>query len=98
MNKIINVSRGSLIDELALSKGLESGIISGAVSDVYEKEPLNNNSFLSGFKQIIFGTHNCSNTFEAVQRTSHLAISKMSSTLAISYNIQQELSRSLRSV
>ena len=85
--KIINVSRGPLIDERALSEGLESGIISGAALDVYENEPLNDNSPLRGFEQIIFGTHNGSNTFEAVQRTSHLAISKISSFLAISNNI-----------
>jgi D-3-phosphoglycerate dehydrogenase len=85
--KIINVSRGPLIDERALSKGLESGIISGAALDVYENEPLNDNSPLRGFEQIIFGTHNGSNTFEAVQRTSHLAISKISSFLTISNNI-----------
>jgi D-3-phosphoglycerate dehydrogenase len=85
--KIINVSRGPLIDERALSEGLESGIISGAALDVYENEPLSDNSPLRGFEQIIFGTHNGSNTFEAVQRTSHLAISKISSFLAISNNI-----------
>jgi D-3-phosphoglycerate dehydrogenase len=85
--KIVNVSRGSLIDERALSEGFESGIISGAALDVYENEPLNDNSPLRGFEQIIFGTHNGSNTFEAVQRTSHLAISKISSFLAISNNI-----------
>jgi len=85
--KIVNVSRGPLIDESALSEGLESGIISGAALDVYENEPLNDNSPLRGFEQIIFGTHNGSNTFEAVQRTSHLAISKISSFLAISNNI-----------
>lgn len=85
--KIVNVSRGPLIDERALSEGLESGIISGAALDVYENEPLNDNSPLRGFDQIIFGTHNGSNTFEAVQRTSHLAISKISSFLAISNNI-----------
>ena len=85
--KIVNVSRGPLIDERALEEGLESGIISGAALDVYENEPLDVNSPLRAFEQIIFGTHNGSNTFEAVQRTSHLAISKISSFLAISNNL-----------
>lgn len=85
--KIINVSRGPLIDEGALSEGLESGRISGAALDVYENEPLSDNSRLRGFKQIIFGTHNGSNTFEAVQKTSNLAIRKIASFLAISNNI-----------
>ena len=85
--KIVNVSRGPLIDERSLSEGLESGIIPGAALYVYENEPLNDNSRLRGFEQTIFGTHNGSNTSETVQRTSHLVISKLSSILAISNNI-----------
>lgn len=84
--KIVNVSRGPLINEHALYEGLKSGVISGAALDVYENEPLSDNSPLRSFEQIIFGTHNGSNTFEAVQRTSHLAISKISGFLGISKN------------
>lgn len=85
--KIVNISRGPLINEYALYEGLKSGVISGAALDVYENEPLSDDSPLRSFEQIIFGTHNGSNTFEAVQRTSHLAISKISGFLGISKNI-----------
>jgi D-3-phosphoglycerate dehydrogenase len=36
---VINVSRGALIDNAALIRGLESGVISGAALDVVEGEP-----------------------------------------------------------
>jgi D-3-phosphoglycerate dehydrogenase len=79
--KLINVSRGPLINEIDLCEGIKNGIISGAALDVYENEPLEQNSPLREFSQIIFGTHNGSNTFEAVQKTSNIAIKKMNNFL-----------------
>lgn len=79
--KVINVSRGQLINEEDLYDGIKQGVISSAALDVYEIEPLPENSILRELDQLIFGTHNGSNTFEAVQRTSHLAINKISSFL-----------------
>jgi len=79
--KLINVSRGPLINEIDLYEGIKNGTISGAALDVYENEPLELNSPLREFEQIIFGTHNGSNTFEAVQKTSNLAIKKINNFL-----------------
>jgi D-3-phosphoglycerate dehydrogenase len=78
---LINVSRGQLINEIDLCNGIKNGYIAGAALDVYENEPLEQNSPLREFGQIIFGTHNGSNTFEAVQKTSHLAIKKINNFL-----------------
>jgi D-3-phosphoglycerate dehydrogenase len=75
--KLINVSRGQLINEIDLCEGIKNSTIAGAALDVYENEPLEQNSPLREFSQIIFGTHNGSNTFEAVQKTSNLAIKKI---------------------
>ena len=36
---LVNISRGSAIDEVALCDALETGVIAGAGLDVYEKEP-----------------------------------------------------------
>jgi phosphoglycerate dehydrogenase-like enzyme len=71
---LINVSRGSLVDERALADALSSGQLSGAALDVFEKEPLPIESPLRKLDQVIFGSHNASNTLEAVERVNDLAI------------------------
>lgn len=72
--RIINVARGRLIEQNVLIQGLTSGKIHSAALDVFEVEPLPANSELRNFKQCIFGSHNGSNTIDAVIRTSFLAI------------------------
>lgn len=71
---IVNVSRGPLIDEDALISVLDQGKIGGAGLDVFEIEPLNTSSKLMEFDNCFFGSHNGSNTKEAVDKTSHKAI------------------------
>lgn len=71
---IINVSRGGLIDEPALVDALNSGKVKAAGLDVFETEPLPADHPFRGFEQCIFGTHNGSNTKEAVIRASLRAI------------------------
>ena len=75
--RIINISRGQLIDEGALIKGLKNKTIASAALDVFEKEPLTMDNEILNFKNCILGSHNASNTFEAVMRASDEAISKL---------------------
>ena len=71
---IINTARGPLIDEAALIEALREGRIAGAAVDVFEEEPLPSDSPLRDFDNCIFGTHNSSNTTEAVERVNELTI------------------------
>lgn len=75
--RIVNVSRGPVIDERALISGLQSGVVHSAALDVFETEPLPADSPLRGFDRCIFGSHNGSNSIDAVRRVSRLAIEKI---------------------
>lgn len=75
--RIVNVSRGPVIDEEALIEGLKSGKVHSAGLDVFEKEPLPADSQLRDFPLNIFGTHNGSNTTDGVRRATEQAIKEL---------------------
>lgn len=79
--RVVNVARGPVIEEGALVNGLTSGIVHSAALDVFEVEPLPADSALRRFDKCIFGSHNGSNSADAVRRVSRIAISKMSRML-----------------
>ena len=62
---IINVSRGQIINEEDLVYALDNKLVSGCALDVFEKEPLKEKNPLKDFSNVIFSTHNASNTSEA---------------------------------
>ena len=72
--RVVNVSRGPLIKESALLKGLTTGVVSSAALDVFEVEPLVQTSEFLTHPKCIVGSHNGSNTSDAVIRASHEAI------------------------
>jgi len=81
--RVINVGRGPIIDELSLEDALKSGKVYSAALDVFEVEPLPVDSYLRTHPHCIFGSHNASNTADAVERTSHIAIGKLFNFLNI---------------
>ena len=55
-------------------QALKDKKIAGAGLDVFENEPLPINSELLNFENTIFGSHNSSNTIEAVERVNNMTI------------------------
>ena len=62
---LINVSRGKIINENDLVYALNEKLISGCALDVFEEEPINKENKLKNFENVIFSSHNASNTYEA---------------------------------
>lgn len=81
--RVVNVARGPLIDETALIEGLVSGQVHSVALDVFEIEPLPMASKLRGFENCVFGTHNSSNTIDAVRRASYKAMDLLFNFLGI---------------
>lgn len=82
--RVVNVGRGPVIDEQAMIDALADGKVYSAALDVFEVEPLPMDSPLRSHPRCVFGSHNASNTSDAVQRTSEIAIDKLFEFLGIS--------------
>jgi D-3-phosphoglycerate dehydrogenase len=80
---LVNVARGSLVDEVALVDSLREGHLEAVALDVFEVEPLPPDSPLRAFPQCVFGSHNGSNSREAVLRASERAVENLFSGLAL---------------
>ncbi len=63
--RIINCARGGLIDEAALADALRSGQVAAAALDVFETEPLPNDSFLREIPNLVLTPHLGASTAEA---------------------------------
>jgi len=74
---VVNVARGPLIEEESLINALASGRLAGVALDVFETEPLPSSSQLRRFEQCVWGSHNGSNTSEAVARVNRIAVDEL---------------------
>jgi hydroxypyruvate reductase len=73
---LINVARGSVVDEHALIEALQSGAIAGAGLDVFANEP-NVPEVLWGMSNVVLTPHMASATSETRQAMADLAFANM---------------------
>lgn len=75
--RIVNVSRGPVINETDLIDALKTGKVHSAGLDVFEVEPLPMESPIRSLDRCIFGTHNGSNTRDGVRRATQAALKSL---------------------
>lgn len=73
---LINVARGSVVDEAALVEALQKGVIAGAGLDVFEKEP-HVPEALKAMDNVVLTPHMASATRETRQAMADLAIENL---------------------
>ena len=78
---LINASRGGIVDEDALAGALRSGVLGGAMLDVYENEPLAAGSALAGAPNLILTPHIGGLTRESNRRVSAHVAKKVAQAL-----------------
>ncbi|WP_197085929.1 NAD(P)-dependent oxidoreductase [Spongiibacter sp. IMCC21906] len=81
--RVVNVARGPLIDQTALESALVEGKVHSVALDVFEVEPLPMDSYLRSHPLCVFGSHNSSNTKDAVEKTNFKAIGHIAEFLGI---------------
>ena len=78
---LINVARGSVVDEAALVDALEKGVIAGAGLDVFEKEP-HPLEALGKLDNVVLTPHMASATRETRQAMADLAVANLQAHFA----------------
>jgi D-3-phosphoglycerate dehydrogenase len=82
---LINCSRGPVVDEAALVRGLQSGAISGAGLDVFENEPLPPDSPLLQLDNVLLAPHNANSSPAAWERVHRNTIKNLLEGLGFTF-------------
>jgi D-3-phosphoglycerate dehydrogenase / 2-oxoglutarate reductase len=77
--RIVNVSRGELLDEEALVEALESGKVAGAALDVFSEEPYGGP--LLGLENVVVTPHLAASTHEAQDRAGLIVAEQVAAAL-----------------
>jgi D-3-phosphoglycerate dehydrogenase / 2-oxoglutarate reductase len=100
--RLVNTSRGGIVDEQALAKALEDGKLDGAALDVFETEPTTE-SPLFGFEQVVVTPHLGAATTEAQDKAGtsvaemvRLALSGEFVPYAVNVSAGAEVSESIK--
>ena len=86
---LINTARGPIVNEKALINALETGKIAGAALDVYEHEPLPEDSPLRRYNQVLLAPHNANSSPEAWEYVHWNTIRNLLDGLEIPYEINE---------
>lgn len=78
---LVNISRGSVVDEAALVAALESNVIAGAGLDVYEKEPHAPDA-LTKFPNVVLTPHIGGHTLDGHRRMQDCVIANLEAFFA----------------
>ena len=93
---IINIARGSIIDQNALTQALQEGIIAGAGLDVFEKEPISVEDPLLSLENIIVSPHGLGWTdecFTSIGRNAVAAICRLATGRLPEFIVNQDAAR-----
>lgn len=83
---LINTARGPVVDEDALINALQNNLISGAALDVFEVEPLPQDSPLKHMDQVLLAPHNSNSSPQAWERVHWNTIRNLLNGLGIKFN------------
>lgn len=78
----INLARGSVVDENGLIEALQNGILAGAALDVFEEEPLPENSTLWSLDNVTITPHVAGATPHYIERASEIVFENIRRFLA----------------
>lgn len=79
---LINTARGSIVDEAALIKAIESKHLGGAALDVFDREPLGEGAMPEGLSNLILTPHIAGLTQESNERVSSLIATRVADALS----------------
>jgi len=82
---LINTSRGGVVDEVALYKGLKAKVIAGAALDVFEQEPIDAGNPLFELENLVMTPHMAGVSVEAKAAMLRMAIDNTLAVLAGEY-------------
>ena len=83
---LVNTSRGPVVEEPALIHALQNGQIAGAALDVYENEPLPQDSPLMQMDNVMLAPHNANSSPAAWERVHWNTIKNLLDGLGLSYD------------
>lgn len=84
---LVNVGRGAVVETPALVRALQNGTLAGAAVDVLEEEPPAPDDPIRSLANVIFGSHNASNTLEASARVHVRALKNLAHELGVELNL-----------